>query len=113
MKPELAEHFVLKLVSAQSADGPGSTPTSGASVKPGHAQINITIEESDYSYGLLQFMSSVPAENGTIAPVTKPFKAEIKEEIGTLQLYVIRAQGTRGENEGLSLLCKCMLSVIQ
>ena len=96
-RPELAETFVLELVSAQSTEGAASTPTSGASLRPGHAHINVTIQESDFPYGLLQFMASEPVGNLTVPPATAPFKVEIAEEVRVLRLFVIRAQGTQGE----------------
>ena len=93
--PEEREHFTLKLVSVSPLDG--STPTSAASLQPGLTEVNITIDQSDHPYGLLQFMPSVPAVNATVLPSTTPFVIDVRESIKTLTLHVIRAQGTLGE----------------
>ncbi len=56
---ELAEHFEVVLLSAQSADGVnGTTVFSGASILASANTNNITIPESDYPYGLLQFTTT-------------------------------------------------------
>jgi len=75
----------------------GSTATSAASLRHGFTEVNITIEESDYSNGLLQFMSDVPAANETISPSSSQFNIDTRESAQTLTLHVIRAQGTLGE----------------
>lgn len=50
--PELAEHFIISLVSTISGDGkPGSTPTSGASIDPEKMSTEVTIKPSDHPYG--------------------------------------------------------------
>lgn len=50
--PELAEHFIISLVSAISGDGKvGSTPTSGASIDPEKASTQVVIKSSDHPYG--------------------------------------------------------------
>ena len=95
--PEVAEHFTVNLTSVTPVDG--STPTSAASLRPGYTKVNVTIRESDYPYGLLQFMSSIPAGNGTIAPSASPFNVDVRESAGTLMLNVIRVQGTLGETQ--------------
>ena len=97
-KPELGEVFVVKLLSASPADGkPGSTATSGASLRPDYTAVNITIENSDDPYGLLQFMSGVPPVNETVGLSTGPFSVSVNESDGSVTLHVIRAQGTEGE----------------
>ena len=75
----------------------GSTATSAASLKPGFTEVNITIEESDYPNGLLQFMSDIPAANETISPSSSQFNIDTRESAQTLTLHVIRAQGTLGK----------------
>ena len=94
MIPELDEHFTLNLTSVVPTDG--STPTSAASLRPGYTEVNITIQQSDYPNGLLQFMSSVPLTNETISPSTSQFNVDVRESAGVLTLHVIRAQGTLG-----------------
>ena len=95
-RPELQERFTLRLVSAQSNDGKKeSTSTSGASVNPVSSVVNITIEQNDSPYGLLQFASEAP-RNGSIVSLNDEFRMQIRESIGTLKLYIERAQGTLG-----------------
>ena len=93
--PEVDEYFTLNLTSVSPVDG--STATSAASLKPGFTEVNITIEESDYPNGLLQFMSDIPAANETISPSSSQFNIDTRESAQTLTLYVIRAQGTLGK----------------
>lgn len=93
--PEVDEYFTLNLTSVSPTDG--STSTSAASLKPGFTEVNITIQESDYPNGLLQFMSYVPAANETITPSSSQFNIDTKESVRTLVLHVIRAQGTLGK----------------
>ena len=96
-KPELSELFMLKLLSSSPEDGKvGSTPTSGASLRPGFAAVNITIENSDHPYGLLQFMSDVPSVNDSINILSRPFNIDVNESDGSVILNVVRAQGTQG-----------------
>lgn len=97
-KPELQERFKLRLVSAQSKDGKEeSTSTSGASVSAVTSVVNITIEENDSPYGLLQFASEAP-EDGSITPLNGVFTTEVKESVGKFKLYIERAQGILGMN---------------
>lgn len=93
--PEVDEYFTLNLTSVSPMDG--STTTSAASLKPSFTEVNITIEESDYPNGLLQFMSNVPAANETITPSSSQFNIDTRESARTLTLHVIRAQGTLGK----------------
>ena len=92
--PEVDEHFTVVLTSVVPMDG--STPTSAASLRPGYTEVNVTIQQSDYPYGLLQFMSSVPVGNDTVPPASSRFTVDVRESAGTLTLNVIRAQGTLG-----------------
>jgi hypothetical protein len=95
-RPELQERFEVRLVSAQSNDGKDeSTATSGASVNPLFSIANLTIEENDSPYGLLQFASEVP-RNASISPLTHAFKMDVRESAGTFKLYIERAQGIVG-----------------
>ena len=93
--PEVDEFFTVKLTSVVPMDG--STPTSAASLRPGYTEVNVTIQQSDYPNGLLQFMSSVPVANGTISPSSSQFNVDVRESAGVLTLNVIRAQGTLGK----------------
>ena len=89
----------------------GSTPTSAASLKPGFTEVNITIQESDFPNGLLQFMSDVPDVNGTISPSSSQFNIDTRESAGTLTLHVIRAQGTLGNFDSMPKNNDCNLSL--
>lgn len=56
MEPETAEDFEIVLVNAVSSDKiVGTTPTSGASIDSNASTQNITLPESDYPYGLIEF----------------------------------------------------------
>ncbi|XP_067885769.1 adhesion G-protein coupled receptor V1 [Heterodontus francisci] len=96
--PELAEHFIISLVSAISGDGKmGSTPTSGASIDPEKASTEITIKSSDHPNGLLQFSTKQPPDRNTIiTPALSIPSITVKEEVGLLSLLVVRAQGLLG-----------------
>ncbi|XP_078070005.1 adhesion G-protein coupled receptor V1 [Mustelus asterias] len=96
--PELAEHFVVSLVSAISGDGKvGSTPTSGASIDPEKASTEITVKPSDHPNGLLQFSTELPPDsNAIIAPAISVPSITVKEDVGLLRLLVVRAQGLLG-----------------
>ncbi|GCB66672.1 hypothetical protein scyTo_0007916 [Scyliorhinus torazame] len=96
--PELAEHFIVSLVSAISGDGKvGSTPTSGASIDPEKASTEITIKSSDHPNGLLQFSTKLPPDNKAIIhPALSVPSITVKEEVGLLRLLVVRAQGLLG-----------------
>ena len=95
--PELQERFEVRLVSAQSNDGKDeSTTTSGASINPMFSLANITIEENDAPYGLLQFANRIP-RNGSISSLSDVFRMNIRENIGTFKLYIERAQGIIGK----------------
>ncbi|KAM8885173.1 adhesion G-protein coupled receptor V1 [Spinachia spinachia] len=94
--PELAESFVITLVSAESRDGKqGSTPTSGASVDPANSVNAVTVTASDHPYGLLQFQP-IPQGEGLIAPALEPAHITVNEEDGQVHLLVARAQGLLG-----------------
>ena len=97
--PELAENFNIVLVSAVALDNEtNSTDTSGASISAINAQVAVTVEESDHPYGLLQFTtSSSPAPGDPFVPeATESPVLSVMEENGTIQLYVVRAQGSEG-----------------
>lgn len=97
-KPELQKVFELRLVSALSKDKEEeSTSTSGASVSPLSSVANITIEENDSPYGLLQFANQAPG-NRSIPPASGVFKKEVRESVGQFKLYIERAQGILGES---------------
>ncbi|XP_015763361.1 PREDICTED: G-protein coupled receptor 98-like [Acropora digitifera] len=95
MLPEIDEDFMVVLTSVSPMDG--STSTSAASLKPGYTTVNVTIQESDFPNGLLQFMSGIPVRNATVPPSSSQFNVDVRESVGTLTLYVIRAQGTLGK----------------
>ena len=62
-EPELREDFIVSLFEAMSSDGlVGTTPTSGASIDLDARLNNITVAESDYPYGLMEFsvMKTLP-----------------------------------------------------
>ncbi|XP_037338537.2 adhesion G-protein coupled receptor V1 [Pungitius pungitius] len=94
--PELAESFLITLVSAESGDGKqGSTPTSGASIDPANSVNSVTVTASDHPYGLLQFQP-IPQGEGLIAPALEPAHITVNEEDGQVHLLVARAQGLLG-----------------
>ncbi|XP_051546873.1 adhesion G-protein coupled receptor V1 isoform X1 [Myxocyprinus asiaticus] len=94
--PEVDEHFLVRLVSAESGDGkPGSTPTSGASIDSHNAINNITIKASDHPYGLMQFQTD-PVPAGMIRPALTEAHITVQEEAGVVSLLVARAQGLLG-----------------
>ena len=95
--PELVEDFIVVLVSADAADNQtSSTPTSGASIDVSLAQSNLTIEENDYPYGLLQFVTSPPTPGTQILPAVVLPELFVDESDGTITVYVVRAQGNLG-----------------
>jgi G-protein coupled receptor 98 len=87
MEPELPEYFEIHLVDVESSDGiVGSTPTSGASIDPLYSTQNISLPESDYPYGLLEFsVMEKPPTSGDprIPPATEipqvRFRLSIKD----------------------------------
>ncbi|XP_016160310.1 PREDICTED: G-protein coupled receptor 98 [Ficedula albicollis] len=97
--PELNEYFRVTLVSAVSGDGKlGSTPTSGASIDPEKETTDISIKASDHPYGLLQFSVGPPPQpsDEMILPASAVPHITVKEEVGQIQLLVVRAQGLLG-----------------
>ncbi|XP_059825311.1 adhesion G-protein coupled receptor V1 [Hypanus sabinus] len=96
--PETAEHFRISLVSAISGDGKvGSTPTSGASIDQEKASTQVVIKASDHPYGLLQFSTGPPPDTDVIIPPALSVPSiTVKEEIGSIRLLVVRAQGLLG-----------------
>lgn len=76
---------------------PSTTPTSGAWLNTSQSETNITVSENDFPYGILQFAESSPISGGnTIPPATEVPQIYIEESIGTVTIYVVRAQGTVG-----------------
>uniref|UniRef100_A0A4W3JB69 Adhesion G-protein coupled receptor V1 n=1 Tax=Callorhinchus milii TaxID=7868 RepID=A0A4W3JB69_CALMI len=96
--PELAEHFIISLVSAISGDGkPGSTLMSGASIDPEKMRTEVIIKPSDHPYGLLQFSTGpLPERDQIIPPAHTIPRITVKEEAGQVRLLVVRAQGLLG-----------------
>ena len=95
--PEVNESFDLNLVSAVSTDGTvSSTPTSGASIKSDASKCNVTILANDNPNGVFQIMASRPNGTGFISPLSVPQSFNVPEEIGRVNLYVVRAQGVQG-----------------
>lgn len=78
MEPEVPEDFEIHLVETLAEDGlVGSTATSGASIDPLHNTQNISLPESDFPFGLIEFSASeVPPQPGDpiIPPATQPVK---------------------------------------
>ena len=97
--PELAENFVVTLVSAMPSDGHlGSTQTSAASINPTKSQANVTIEKNDDPYGVLEFTLQFPPlpSDPVILPSTVAPQISVNEEDRTLNLTVVRANGLVG-----------------
>jgi len=68
----MQETFQLVLLSADSDDGAGSTPQSGASINTDSSRVMISIQENDLPYGLLQFSQSGEMRpEDVIAPATQ------------------------------------------
>ncbi|ELU13347.1 hypothetical protein CAPTEDRAFT_91039, partial [Capitella teleta] len=101
MEPEVPEDFEIHLVETLAEDGlVGSTATSGASIDPLHNTQNISLPESDFPFGLIEFSASeVPPQPGDpiIPPATQPVKVNVLEEEGVVSLLVVRAQGLLGD----------------
>lgn len=96
--PELEENFRIILVSAVALDNEtSSTDNSGASISVNSSQVAISVEENDFPYGLIQFVTSLPTSGDPFIPAaTMPPVLNVMEEDGTITLYVVRAQGTVG-----------------
>uniref|UniRef100_A0A1X7VF86 Staphylococcus aureus surface protein A n=3 Tax=Amphimedon queenslandica TaxID=400682 RepID=A0A1X7VF86_AMPQE len=94
--PELDESFSISLTAATVDDTyPSSTPTSGASLSP-NTTVNVTILSNDYPYGVFQFEASPPPVAGVIPSADAVVTTAITEEIGSVVVYIVRAQGTVG-----------------
>lgn len=68
--PELSKQYDVKLMAAVARDGPGVTATSGASISAASQVQRITVEDSDYPHGLMQFSSGPPPASSD--PLTPP-----------------------------------------
>ena len=69
--PEEMEYFQVRIVDLLPGDNlVGSTPTSGASVRPGAGTQDISVIASDHPYGLFQFGVDMepPANNDPMIP---------------------------------------------
>eukprot|EP00118_Oscarella_pearsei_P022727 m.265821 g.265821 ORF g.265821 m.265821 type:complete len:6112 (+) comp40493_c2_seq23:779-19114(+) len=98
--PELAENFVVTLISASPADGHvASSPTSSASVDPAFQSLNVTVQANDDPYGLMEFTTESPPTSAD--PVTPPAviqpEVSVDESDGTVTLTVVRANGLNGD----------------
>ncbi len=97
--PELLETFTITLTSAVADDNQtSSTPLSGASIDTSFSQSVIMITENDSPYGLFQFVTSPPLPGVPIAPVTEQPQLFVDESVGTVTVYVVRAQGRLGNS---------------
>ena len=99
--PETNETFVFTLVSAIPMNNDtGSSAHSSATIS--HARsCNVTILTNDAINGLFQITATRPP-NGTFVQSRHVVgKQEIEEESSTLELYVVRTQGTKGIMENL------------
>ena len=95
--PELSEDFVVLLVSATANDNQtSSTPTSGASIDSSLNESTLTVEENDFPYGLLQFVTTPPAPGEQILPAMSMPQLYVDESDGEILVYVVRAQGNLG-----------------
>jgi G-protein coupled receptor 98 len=98
--PELSEEFSITLTTVQvSGTDKLTTNDSGAVINSTASSVDITIEENDDPYGLLQFWTQVPVP-APGDPTTPPLASEpsilITEESGNVTLTVVRAQGLTG-----------------
>ena len=95
--PELSEDFVVILLSAIAGDNQtSSTPTSGASINASLALAQITVDENDYPYGLLQFAIFLPSPGETILPASSMPEIFVQESDSSVTVYIVRAQGNLG-----------------
>lgn len=95
--PEVDEIFAIILTEAVSNDGfNSSTPTSGASIDTLLERSNLTVTENDYPYGLLQFTTTLPPAAGIIPAATTTPELSVRESVGSVTIYIVRAQGTLG-----------------
>ena len=97
--PSLAQLFTVVLTSVASSDGLiSTTPTSGASINSQLSQLNFTVLENDYPYGLLQFNTTVLPPPGTLIPAaSSPSILYVDKSNRTaLVVYVTRALGAVG-----------------
>ncbi len=95
--PELSEDFAVLLLSAEATDNQtSSTPSSGASINASLALAEVTISENDYPYGLLQFVISAPLPGEDVPPAGVMPEVFVEESVGSVTVYVVRAQGNLG-----------------
>ncbi|XP_066912895.1 adhesion G-protein coupled receptor V1-like isoform X2 [Clytia hemisphaerica] len=95
--PESDEFFTIMLTSATPVNGDlGSSKHSSSTIL--NSQCNITVEFNDNIHGLFQVMAFRP-DNITSAFVKSRSSHayfDVDEEIGKVDLYVVRTQGTQG-----------------
>lgn len=78
-----------------------SSNDSGASISQLNMYCNVTILSSDNPNGIFQVMSYVP-NTAEYIPVRKKYGYhDVDEEIGTLDLFIVRAQGTDGRLDSI------------
>ena len=96
--PELASNYTVRLLAATSDDGYiSTTPTSGASVNNSLSTVRITVPENDFPYGVLQFATSPPNIGDPFtAQATSVPSLTVKESVGSITVYIVRAQGMIG-----------------
>ena len=96
--PEINETFVVALVSAIPVDNTGSSSShSSATISRSSASsCNITILTNDDINGLFQIMSMRPPNSTFIQSRYSIGRHKVGEESGTVRLYVVRTQGTKG-----------------
>lgn len=96
--PETNETFVVDLVSAISVDNTtaSSSHSSAAISRISVSSCNITILTNDDINGLFQVMSMRPSNDTFIESRHSIGRHQVEEESGTLRLYVVRTQGTKG-----------------
>ena len=95
--PENNEIFIFNLTSVIAFENSTpSTARSGAAIKMTESYCQLNVMENDYPSGVLQIMHALPESDDFIQYITSPIKLKVKEESEIVNLYVVRAQGTRG-----------------
>lgn len=96
--PELVETFTISLTAAVANDNQtSSTPLSGASLNASLSQATISVSENDSPYGLFQIATSPPNAGVSVTPATEQPEIFVDESIGTVTVYIVRAQGRLGD----------------
>jgi len=94
--PEQDQSFIFKLTSAIPLNGDlGSSKHSSSAIM--ESSCNITITNNDDVNGLFQVMAVVPnITSSFIRSRSHGAFVNVEEEVGSIDLYIVRTQGTKG-----------------